>query len=146
MTSLSLKRLVITSCESSGDRDRIRISVPRLVSLWLDDWNIRTPVLERMPELVAAKVHIGSYLDHCSCIDPTACYHVMRAGDTSDIDFDRTENELDSGDYAGQNTTKCVVLEGLAQAKDLVLKANHSTVHSNIYAFFYIAYSLFYYR
>jgi hypothetical protein len=50
-----------------------------------------------------------------------ACYHVTCAGDTPDIDFDSNEEEEGLGDYAGQNTTKCVVLEGLAQARDLVL-------------------------
>jgi hypothetical protein len=40
ITSLSLKHLVITSCESNGARNRIQICVPRLVSLlWLG--NIR---------------------------------------------------------------------------------------------------------
>jgi hypothetical protein len=56
ITSLSLKRLVMTSCESNGDRNRIQICVPRLVSLWLDDMDMRTPLLERMPQLLGAKV------------------------------------------------------------------------------------------
>jgi len=100
--------------------------------LWLDDKDFRTPLLERMPELVGAKVRINSSLDDCHCEDPSmACYHVMRAGDTSAIEFD-SDDEEGSEDYAGQNTTKCVVLEGLAQAKDLVLIADHSTVHPDM--------------
>jgi len=130
MTSLSLKRLVITSCHNE-DQKRIQICVPRLVSLWLDDKDFRTPLLERMPELVEATVRIDSYQDKCDCDDRMACYHVMRAGDTSDIEFD-SDDEEGSEDYAGQNTTKCVVLEGLAQAKDLVLIADHSTVHPDM--------------
>ena len=84
-----------------------------------------------MPELVEATVRIDSYQDKCDCDDRMACYHVMRAGDTSDIEFD-SDDEEGSEDYAGQNTTKCVVLEGLAQAKDLVLIADHSTVHPDM--------------
>ncbi|XP_066341583.1 FBD-associated F-box protein At3g52670-like [Miscanthus floridulus] len=56
ITSLSLKRLVITSCDSNEDQKRVRICVPRLVSLWLDHNSVRTPLLERMPELVGAKI------------------------------------------------------------------------------------------
>jgi hypothetical protein len=82
-----------------------------------------------MPELVGAKVRINSFLDDCHCEDPMACYHVMRAGDISDSD-----DEEGSSDYARQNTTKCVVLEGLAQAKDLVLIADRPTVHLNMYS------------
>ena len=80
-----------------------------------------------MPELVEATVRIDSYQDKCDCDDRMACYHVMRAGDISDSD-----DEEGSSDYARQNTTKCVVLDGLAQAKDLVLIADRPTVHSNM--------------
>jgi len=107
MTSLSLKRLIMRSCDSSEDQKRIQICVPRLVSLLLDGTReIRTPLLERMPELVGAKVKIGSSQDWCSCKDPMACYHVTRAGDTEDIIENSDEDEEGSGDYAGQNTTK----------------------------------------
>jgi hypothetical protein len=81
-----------------------------------------------MPELVEAKFRINSYWDKCYCDDPMACYHITRDGDTSDIDSDSDDSEEGSGDYAGQNTTKCVVLEGLAQARDLVLIADRPTV------------------
>jgi hypothetical protein len=129
ITSLSLKHLVITSCESNGARNRIQICVPRLVSLlWLGNIDVRTPLLERMPELVEANFRINSYWDKCYCDDPMACYHITRDGDTSDIDSDSDDSEEGSGDYAGQNTTKCVVLEGLAQARDLVLIADRPTV------------------
>jgi hypothetical protein len=127
--SLSLKRLVIRSCNSSDDQKRIQICVPRLVSLWLDVEDVKSPLLERMPDLVGAKVRISSYLDWCSCEDLMACHHVTRAGDSSDIDFDSDDEEEEGlGDYAGQNTTKCVVLEGLAQARDLVLIDDSPTV------------------
>lgn len=86
-----------------------------------------TPLLERMPELVEANFRINSYWDKCYCDDPMACYHITRDGDTSDIDSDSDDSEEGSGDYAGQNTTKCVVLEGLAQARDLVLIADRPT-------------------
>ncbi|XP_066342813.1 F-box/LRR-repeat protein At3g26922-like isoform X1 [Miscanthus floridulus] len=128
ITSLSLKHLVITSCESNGACNRIQICVPRLVSLLcLGNIDVMTPLLERMPELVEAKFQINSYRDKCYCDDPMACYHITRDGDTSDIDSDSDDGEEGSGDYAGQNTTKCVVLEGLAQARDLVLIADHPT-------------------
>lgn len=53
-------------------------------------------------------------------------YHVTQALDI-DSDSDSDGSEEGWGDYARQNFTKYVVLEGLAQAKDLVLIANRST-------------------
>lgn len=132
ITSQSLKRLVIISSDSIEDVKRIQICVPRLVSLWLDSEDVRTPLLERMPELVRAKVRIDTHLDGCYCEDPMVCDYVMGTGDASNFGSD-SDDEEGSGDYAGQNTTKCVVLEGLAQAKDLELIASDRTVHSNSY-------------
>lgn len=81
-----------------------------------------------MPDLVGAYVqNASSYRDSCSCDDPMGCYHVMRPGHISDSDSE----EGSSDDSA---TTKCVLLEGLAQAKDLVLTAYDSTVHLNSHA------------
>ncbi|XP_066342804.1 uncharacterized protein [Miscanthus floridulus] len=81
------------------------------------------PLLERMPELVEAYVRIDSYGDNkCSC---GGCYQVMWPGHISDIDDD-SNNEEDTEDYPGPNTQGCVLLEGLAQAKHLVLLAHHS--------------------
>ncbi|OQU83113.1 hypothetical protein SORBI_3005G078132 [Sorghum bicolor] len=130
--SFSLKHLVITSCDSDRwDERRIQICVPSLISLRLAcspfSDSVRTPLLERMPELVGAEVWVNSYKDGCNCDNPMACYHVTWDGDTSDIDSDSDDDEECSGDYAGQNTTKCVVLEGLAQARDLVLIADGPT-------------------
>jgi hypothetical protein len=83
--SRSLRRLVITSCDSNYDEKRIQICVPRLVSLWLDNTEVR----------------IDSHQDKCDCVDPIpmACYHVTRDGDTSDIDSDSDDHEEGSGYY-----------------------------------------------
>ena len=149
--SFSLKHLVITSCDSDRwDERRIQICVPSLISLRLAcspfSDSVRTPLLERMPELVGAEVWVNSYKDGCNCDNPMACYHVTWDGDTSDIDSDSDDDEECSGDYAGQNTTKCVVLEGLAQARDLVLIADGPTVqHTKTYMpFVLVDYSLLY--
>lgn len=125
MASPSLKRLHITSCEFSEGVDyRFRICLPLLVSLRLEDmFYFRTPLLESMPGLVEAYVQIGSFQDACSCDDLMGCYHVMRPGHISDSD----DEEGNSDDSAIQATTKCVLLEGLAQAKHLVLTAEYST-------------------
>jgi hypothetical protein len=131
----SLKSLVITECESREDDLRFKISAPCLVSLWLEVGAFRTPLLESMPKLVEAYVWIDSYWgDNCYCNDPMGCYHVMQAP-ISDGDVDG-DNEEDTEDYAVPNTQGCVLFEGLAKAKHLVLLADHSTVHLTLYAFF----------
>jgi hypothetical protein len=96
--SPSLKRLVITECDSNKGHLSFKISAPCLVSLWLEVGKFRAPLLESMPELVEAHVRIDSYW-----------WRKMGW-----------------------------VLEGLAQAKDLVLLAQHSMVHLTLtlYAFF----------
>ncbi|CAN6374637.1 unnamed protein product [Urochloa humidicola] len=94
MTSPSLKRLVITSCETTqDDLYTIEICAPRLVSLWLEacDW---TPLLESMPDLVWAHVEFHS---------------------------DRCRANFDS--KSAENAKECFVLEGLAAAEDLVMAA-----------------------
>ncbi|KAG2560914.1 hypothetical protein PVAP13_8KG398603, partial [Panicum virgatum] len=110
ISSPSLERLLITTCEFSHDgwNYGVRICAPRLISLCLEDlFKCRTPLLESMPDLVGAYVNIGSDEDQCSCDDPMGCYHVMRPSHISD-----SGNE-----------------EGLAQAKDLEMMASRSTVH-----------------
>ncbi|XP_039777201.1 putative FBD-associated F-box protein At5g38570 [Panicum virgatum] len=78
ITSLSLKCLVITSCESNSARHSIQICVPRLVSLCLDNDDVRTPLLESMPELVWAKVRIDTYVDNLYREDLMVCYQLSR--------------------------------------------------------------------
>jgi hypothetical protein len=59
VTSPSLKHLVITAC--CANRFGVYICAPRLVSLWLEGLIGWTPLLlESMPDLVRARVEIGS--------------------------------------------------------------------------------------
>jgi len=85
----------------SSKFQRIQICFPLLVSLWLEGFYDQTLVLESMPQLAVASVSI----------------------------VDNSE-EFDSDDDE-QDTTKCMVLHGLAEAKHLVLLAHNNMVHFN---------------
>ncbi|KAF0894661.1 hypothetical protein E2562_001954, partial [Oryza meyeriana var. granulata] len=99
----SVERLSVTGSKFSVTL-RIHIDVPSIVSLRLDHFYLRTPVLEGMPSLVDALVRI------LNC--------------TEDFCF-----QSDSGDCGrvgcescyGIKDNNCVLLEGLSQAKTLVL-------------------------
>uniref|UniRef100_A0A0D9XQ60 F-box domain-containing protein n=1 Tax=Leersia perrieri TaxID=77586 RepID=A0A0D9XQ60_9ORYZ len=106
ISSNSAKHLTITDSKFSM-LSRVCIDISSLVSisLRLDDYNCRTPVLERMPSLVEAFVRVL----HCS---EDFCW------------------ESDSGDcgregcpscYGIKDNNNCVLLEGLLEAKTLVL-------------------------
>uniref|UniRef100_A0A0A9H5A0 Uncharacterized protein n=1 Tax=Arundo donax TaxID=35708 RepID=A0A0A9H5A0_ARUDO len=56
ISSESLKRLSIIDSPFSSKNSRLRIYAPNLVSLHLDDFRGRTPILESMPSLVEAFV------------------------------------------------------------------------------------------
>uniref|UniRef100_A0A0E0MDL7 Uncharacterized protein n=1 Tax=Oryza punctata TaxID=4537 RepID=A0A0E0MDL7_ORYPU len=103
ISSSSAKRLSITKSYFSKT-SRVRIAIPSLVSLQLDGFYDRTPVLETMPLLVDAFVRVlYCSKDFCS--------------------------QSDSGDCGRENCqpcygikdNNCVLLEGLSEAKTLVL-------------------------
>ncbi|EEC67845.1 hypothetical protein OsI_35460 [Oryza sativa Indica Group] len=103
ISSSSAKRLSITNSYFS-ETSRIRIAMPSLVSLKLDDFHGRTPVLEWMPSLVDAFVRVlYCYKESCSHYD---------FGDCCCEGF---EPCYDIKDH------KCMRLEGLSEAKTLVL-------------------------
>jgi hypothetical protein len=103
ISSSSAKRLSITNSYFS-ETSRIRIAIPSLVSLKLDDFHGRTPVLEWMPSLVDAFVRVlYCYKESCSHYD---------FGDCCCEGF---EPCYDIKDH------KCMRLEGLSEAKTLVL-------------------------
>uniref|UniRef100_A0A0E0IZD5 F-box domain-containing protein n=1 Tax=Oryza nivara TaxID=4536 RepID=A0A0E0IZD5_ORYNI len=103
ISSNSVKRLSITCCSFNATL-RVCVDVPSLVSLLLDEFDNRAPVLERMPSLVDAFVRIFFYTkDFCSESNSGDCSH-----------------EGCESCY-GIKDNKCVLLEGLSNAKTLVL-------------------------
>ncbi|BAT13121.1 Os11g0205900 [Oryza sativa Japonica Group] len=73
ISSNSVKRLSITCCSFNATL-RVRVDVPSLVSLRLDEFDNRAPVLERMPSLVDAfgPEHIMKINGNCSSVDRSA--------------------------------------------------------------------------
>uniref|UniRef100_A0A0D3HJB1 Uncharacterized protein n=1 Tax=Oryza barthii TaxID=65489 RepID=A0A0D3HJB1_9ORYZ len=103
VSSSSAKHLRITDSYFS-ETSRVRIAIPSLVSLQLDDFHGRTPVLEWMPSLVDAFVRVlYCYKELCSHYDFGDCY---------------CEGFEPCYDIKDNN---CVLLEGLSEAKTLVL-------------------------
>ncbi|TVU26115.1 hypothetical protein EJB05_28648, partial [Eragrostis curvula] len=118
LVSPSLKWLMITGC-CFGQRSRLRISAPHLVSLKLDDPSVdRTPLLESMPDLVGAYVRTSCNMDSCYCADRMDCTHIMGGGSDSETDSDV---EISSGDDDDNSIVKSVLLGGLSEATNLTL-------------------------
>nr|AAX95043.1 F-box domain, putative [Oryza sativa Japonica Group] len=115
ISSNSVKRLSITCCSFNATL-RVRVDVPSLVSLRLDEFDNRAPVLERMPSLVDAFVRIFFYTkDFCSESNSGDCSH-----------------EGCESCY-GIKDNKCVLLEGLSNAKTaLACILEHSPVLENL--------------
>jgi hypothetical protein len=113
VTSPSVKRLAIKRCFCKEFR-RLQICFPAVVSLCLENFCDNILVLESMPQLVVAYVSI---VDH-------------------DSDDDDDDDDSDDDDDE-QDITKYMVLQGLAEAKHLVLLSDYNTVHFNelFYAF-----------
>uniref|UniRef100_A0A0D9XQ53 F-box domain-containing protein n=1 Tax=Leersia perrieri TaxID=77586 RepID=A0A0D9XQ53_9ORYZ len=106
----SLQSLIITQC-SFYNGLRTRICVPSLVSLQLEDNLAMTPVLESMPSLVEATVTISSACsDYCRKDGSGYC-------------------GLEDCSYCSPVNDKkdCFLLNGLSEAKNLVLTAKYST-------------------
>ncbi|KAF2909974.1 hypothetical protein DAI22_11g066100 [Oryza sativa Japonica Group] len=103
ISSSSAKRLSITNSYFS-EISRVRIAIPSLVSLQLDGFHDRAPVLERMPSLVDAFVGVLNWTkDYCIWSDSGDCGH---------------EN---CESCYGIKDNNCVLLEGLSEAKTLGL-------------------------
>ncbi|KAF8730860.1 hypothetical protein HU200_016727 [Digitaria exilis] len=100
ISSKSVKRLSVLDC-SFNERRRTLIDVPSLISLQLEDPWDRTPVLGSMPLLVAASVRLGT-------------------GSITSLDWCYSS---DSGIANGTSKNKSVLLNGLSEAKSLVLIA-----------------------
>ncbi|TVU20125.1 hypothetical protein EJB05_36318 [Eragrostis curvula] len=112
ISSHSLKRLNITSCNSS-DSFRTRIHAPNLVSLWLNDAFERAPVLESMLFLVEAVVTM------IWRVDSDQCRH-SDLGNCDDSDC--------QGCYGIQEEEGSCFLQGLSMAKNLTLLASPGTL------------------
>uniref|UniRef100_A0A0D9XQ57 F-box domain-containing protein n=1 Tax=Leersia perrieri TaxID=77586 RepID=A0A0D9XQ57_9ORYZ len=103
ISSESVIILSITACKFN-QTSRIRICVPSLVSLRLDGFCHRTPVLEWMPSLLEAFVRV-SYMTLDRCLD----------------DSGGCVNEHCKSCYGIKDGDNCVLLGGLSEAKSLTL-------------------------
>ncbi|CAM0146252.1 unnamed protein product [Urochloa decumbens] len=104
ISSQSLKSLSISSFCDFSDSHRSHVYAPNLVSLWLEVCYGRAPILERMPSLVDAVVEIDANdCDHC---------HHYDLGDSEDEECPC---------YGVHGDTDCVLLQGLSEARSLVL-------------------------
>uniref|UniRef100_A0A0E0R5M9 F-box domain-containing protein n=1 Tax=Oryza rufipogon TaxID=4529 RepID=A0A0E0R5M9_ORYRU len=109
ISSQSLKHLNLTHCTFS-ENVRIRIDVPNLLSLWLQDYRCRTPVFEVMPLLVKAFVSVtGDSGDWLTCTSGNA---------------DSEECPHDDCELCYSNTN-CMLLQALSQARSLMLVAQN---------------------
>ncbi|TVU16824.1 hypothetical protein EJB05_36979, partial [Eragrostis curvula] len=104
ISSESIKSLSITDCPLSDDF-RLRIYAPNLVSLHLDEFWGRAPILENMPSLVEAFIRVT-----VDCVD--WCDKLC------DDDQDCNCEYCDSGNIGNGSP---VLLKGLSRAKKLVL-------------------------
>ncbi|WVZ53623.1 hypothetical protein U9M48_004537, partial [Paspalum notatum var. saurae] len=117
--SNSVKRLTI-ECSIFSDNIRTRIDVPSIVSLRVKDpsWG-KTPTLGSMPLLVEAFVRFGlgaESMDHCDNSDSGDCNDDQCEGCYAlegDQSNDSTNNDT--------NRNRSVLLQGLSEAKSLVL-------------------------
>ncbi|KAL6652171.1 hypothetical protein ACP70R_011096 [Stipagrostis hirtigluma subsp. patula] len=108
VSSPSLKRLVIRECNSS-ERIRAWISAPSLVFLRLECTSIgRVPVLERLPELGPVWIHPDS-------------------SNSSNASYNAADSQEDSDEDIIEDMERCVLLEGLAHAKNLAIISNDTT-------------------
>uniref|UniRef100_A0A0E0BGF4 F-box domain-containing protein n=1 Tax=Oryza glumipatula TaxID=40148 RepID=A0A0E0BGF4_9ORYZ len=115
ISSNSVKRLSMTCCSFNATL-RVRVDVPSLVNLRLDDFEERAPLLDRMPSLVDAFVRVPWYgKDFCSQSNSGDC---TREGCES---------------CYGIKGNNCVLLDGLSEAKTLALMNGHKSLHIPVY-------------
>ncbi|KAF8711286.1 hypothetical protein HU200_029307 [Digitaria exilis] len=121
ISSKSVKRLSVLDC-SFNERRRTLIDVPSLISLQLEDPWDRTPVLGSMPFLVAASVRLGTgsitSLDWCYSSDSGDCGDKQCQGC-----YGLEGDNVNDGISNGTSKNKSVLLNGLSEAKSLVLIA-----------------------
>ncbi|KAL6868153.1 hypothetical protein ACP4OV_014998 [Aristida adscensionis] len=107
ISSESIKGLSIID-SAFGNDSCLQICAPDLVSLHLDGLWDNTPILESMPALEEAFVRITEQCDDC-------CYKLLDASrDCNCESCVNSDNIGDGGDI-------CVLLQGLSEAKSLVL-------------------------
>ncbi|CAL4988434.1 unnamed protein product [Urochloa decumbens] len=130
--SPSLARLSIDECSSFHAETRTRVSTPRLVSLQLMVSSGNAPVLESMPELVAANVRIEDWCrDMCSHnVCRNSGYIKKKWGHGSKhgcfcVDKDGSGSYLEDltccDSCYGTDDGSSLLLEGLSSATDLEL-------------------------
>ncbi|WVZ53594.1 hypothetical protein U9M48_004512, partial [Paspalum notatum var. saurae] len=117
--SNSVKRLTI-ECSIFSDNIRTRIDVPSIVSLRVKDpsWG-RTPTLGSMPLLVEAFVRFGlgaESMDHCDNSDSGDCNDDQCEGCYA-LEGDQSNDSTNNN----TNRNRSVLLQGLSEAKSLVL-------------------------
>lgn len=101
----SLKYLTLTGPLFNRDF-RIHIYAPSLLSLCLDNFGGRTPVIGSIPSLEEALVRItGHCEDYCT----------LWWGEYCDCDFCNSSDNISGG------SNNCVLLKGLSEAKNLTL-------------------------
>ncbi|RCV30744.1 hypothetical protein SETIT_6G119800v2 [Setaria italica] len=116
ISSKYLKHLFIVSCRieaPASEHSRIHIYAPNLVSLYIDDLEGRTPILDSMPSLIKAFVRITP-----DCED--ACDKLLDPN-CSQCECQYCGTSVNVGD--GNNSH--VLLKGLSEAKDLDLESAH---------------------
>ncbi|KAL5204722.1 hypothetical protein ABZP36_009593 [Zizania latifolia] len=123
ISSRSLKLLSIIDCKFV-DMRRTRIYVPNLVSLRLDGFYRRVPVLDRVPLLVEAFVRV-THSTGC-CVDNN--------GDLSDEHCDLC--------YGIKDGTNCLLLDGLSEAKTLSLIDEAKSVNLHVNSVIFSLYQL----
>ncbi|CAL4988988.1 unnamed protein product [Urochloa decumbens] len=111
ISSDSLKYLSINECHFSF-KYRTRICAPGLISLCLDDYWSKTPVLGGMPSLVDAIVRVTH--------DSADCCSYSLYGDCGFEDCNDCYGDI-------HDKNNCVLLEGLSEAKSLALVAETRT-------------------
>jgi len=108
IVSESLKHIIVIASMCGWD-SRIHIYTPNLVSLHLENFQGRTPILERMPSLLKASVEIT-----IQCRDRCTNANYFWTCDCESCD--------NSGSTAN-GSINCVLLRGLSEAKSLALRS-----------------------
>ncbi|TVU16769.1 hypothetical protein EJB05_36924, partial [Eragrostis curvula] len=119
IVSNSLKHLEIIWCcinDAYPDPSRVHICAPKLQSLHIDDIMDIAPMLDRMPLLVKAFIRLTEWCaDVCAKLDDPDCTDCLC-------------EVCDSSGNADRGGTSCVLLNGLSEAKSLVLISTYPSL------------------
>ncbi|TVU26428.1 hypothetical protein EJB05_28975, partial [Eragrostis curvula] len=119
IVSNSLKHLEIIWCcinDAYPDPSRVHICAPKLQSLHIDDIMDIAPMLDRMPSLVKAFIRLTEWCaDVCAKLDDPDCTDCLC-------------EVCDSPGNADRGGTSCVLLNGLSEAKSLVLISTYPSL------------------